>query len=94
MRYPPFAKSIYTKIYIGLLVASFLANRFVYGVMDYGNTLWYSINFIVALVTLIIFGIIGLGQGYKRFALFCFAGGLIVVLLCFLFHWALKGFSI
>ena len=94
MRYPLFAKSIYTKIYIGLLAASVLANRFVYGVTDYGNTLWYKINFIVGLVSLIIFGIIGLMQGYKRFALYCFSGGLIVVVLWLLFQWALKGFSI
>lgn len=93
IKYPPFVKSIYAKIYIILLIGSFLANRFVYGVTDYGNTLWYKINCIIGLSTLVLTGAIAFFQGYKQFALRCVYWTIGLVALWFLFQWALSGFK-
>lgn len=94
MRYPPVAKSVYVKIFVLLLIASFMINRFVYGVTEYGNTLWYDINCIVGLAGLTIIGIISMKQGYKTHALCCLGGALACIILLLLFNFALAGFRI
>lgn len=85
MKYPPVSKSIYGKIFLFLLVASFVANRLIYGAYDSKSSLWNDINCITGLIGLIIMGTIGLKQGYKIYSLYCFIGASVCLILWILF---------